>query len=102
MLDITHAQLTRMIWMDARLVGAGRLNRSDIMAAFGISVSQVAADIQRYAAINPGRLQYNRRARAYHARHASRPAFAPDARMAITHAVQIVMDRKSQMGAAHA
>ena len=88
--DRTHAQQTRLIWIDARLVGAGRLNRSDIMAAFRISTPQASADISAYRHLNPGRLRYDRRAKTYHPNRNTLPAYPTALRMTVMQAVEAV------------
>jgi hypothetical protein len=88
--DLTHAQQTRMIWIDARIVGAGRLNRSDIITAFRVSTPQASADISMYDALHPGRLRYDRRAKTYHANRGTLPAYPADLRLTVVHAVEAV------------
>jgi hypothetical protein len=90
MADLTHAQQTRMIWIDARLVGAGRLNRADIIAAFGLGVGQAVRDIRMYDQLHPGRLRYDRRAKTYHANRGTLPAYPADLRLTVVHAVEAV------------
>jgi hypothetical protein len=43
----------------------GHLNRSDLVAAFNISVPQASVDIQKWIAANPGRISYNVHAKRY-------------------------------------
>lgn len=93
MADMTHAQMTRMIWIDARLVGAGKLNRSDIRAAFGISDPQANTDIRNYDRMHPGRLSYDTRAKTYHPRPGSSPAFKASLRLTVMAAVSAVSER---------
>lgn len=93
---MTHAQLTRMIWIDARLVGSRTLNRSDIMTAFGVSIVQAAADLKRYQSLNPGRLRYDRAARIYRTRTGSSPAFTASLRLAVTHAINAITDYRME------
>jgi hypothetical protein len=88
--DLTQAQQTRMIWIDARIVGAGRLNRADITTAFKVSVPQAAADIRMYDQLHPGRLRYDRRAKTYHANRGTLPAYPADLRLTVVHAVEAV------------
>lgn len=104
MLDMPHAQLTRMIWIDARLVGRGTLNRADLMEAFGISVAQAATDLRRYnAAVNPGRLAYDRKAKVYRIASGSKPAFTTRIRLNVFHTVDIVREVQASRskGSAH-
>ncbi|MDD8022403.1 MAG: hypothetical protein PHX82_04755 [Paracoccaceae bacterium] len=94
MAELNHAQLTRMIWIDARLVGAARINRSDIEQAFGISTPQAALDLRSYSKLNPGRLAYSRREKCYLTAARSRPLFATRTRLSVTHAVAIVAEQR--------
>lgn len=89
--DMTHGQITRMIWIDARLVGDGRLNRSDLMEAFSISQTQAVLDIKAYnTSINPGRLSYDRTAKFYRPVRGTKPAFTTPVRLNVFHSVKIV------------
>lgn len=55
----------RLEFIDFRLQWDGRLNRSDLVSFFGISVPQASLDIARYAEIAPRNLEYDRSARLY-------------------------------------
>lgn len=55
----------RLEFIDFRLQWDGRLNRSDLMEHFGISVPQASADIAAYAELAPDNLVYDRSARVY-------------------------------------
>ena len=92
MADLTHAQLTRMIWIDALLVSRGTIRRADIQAAFGLSEPQAAVDLRQYRLINPGRIEHDRKRRIYRTVNGSSPAFSTKARMALVHAVTVVGD----------
>lgn len=63
----------RLEFIDFRLQWDGRLNRSDLMEHFGISVPQASADIAAYTELAPGNLLYDRSARVY----VASPEFAP-------------------------
>lgn len=92
-LDMNHSQLTRMIWIDARLVGSGRLNRADLMEAFGVSVAQAAHDIRDYnTCVNPGRLSYDRKDKVYRPAGGTKPAFRMSVRLNVFHSVKVVRD----------
>lgn len=69
-------QERRLEFIDFRLQWDGRLNRSDLMEHFGISVPQASADIAAYSDIAPGNLAYDRSARVYVATEDYSPAFA--------------------------
>ncbi len=55
----------RLEFIDFRLRWEGRLNRSDLMAFFGISVPQASLDIAKYLELAPSNLTYDRSARVY-------------------------------------
>ena len=88
--NITHAQLTRMIWIDALLVGRGTIRRADIRAAFGLSEPQAALDLRQYRLINPGRIEHDRKRRIYRTVSGTSPSFSTKARMAVVHSVTVV------------
>lgn len=69
-------QERRLEFIDFRLQWEGRLNRSDLMEHFGISVPQASADIAAYSEIAPGNLAYDRSARVYVATDCYAPFFA--------------------------
>jgi hypothetical protein len=49
------------------LAWEGRINRQDLVARFGVSPNQATADLKRFAALNPGALIYDTRAKTYRA-----------------------------------
>lgn len=55
----------RLEFIDFRLRWDGRLNRSDLIGFFGISVPQASLDIARYTELAPANLMYDRSARVY-------------------------------------
>lgn len=63
----------RLEFIDFRLQWDGRINRSDLMNHFGISVPQASADIASYSELAPRNLSYDKSARVYIAT----PGFAP-------------------------
>ena len=44
-----------------------RINRADLVERFGVSPNQATADLKRFAALNPGALTYDTRAKTYRA-----------------------------------
>lgn len=68
----------RLEFIDFRLYWEGRINRSDIMRAFALSVQQASADIARYQKLAPDNLAYDRSAKRYLAAPAYRPVFKVD------------------------
>jgi len=59
------SQERRLEFIDYRLRWDGRLNRSDLIDFFGISVPQASLDIAKYAELAPHNIAYDRRERAY-------------------------------------
>lgn len=55
----------RQWWIAEHVAAAGKVNRADICGAFGVSVPQASADIQRWIAANPGVLTYDKSAKCY-------------------------------------
>lgn len=58
-------QEKRLEFIDFRLQWDGRINRSDVMEHFGISVPQASSDIARYIELAPHNLTYDRSERMY-------------------------------------
>ncbi len=55
----------RLEFIEFRLFWEGRVNRSDLMEQFGISVNQASADLNRYIALAPNNMAYDKSARTY-------------------------------------
>lgn len=55
----------RLEFIEFRLFWDGQVNRSDLMAAFGISINQASADLNRYLGMAPGNMVYDKSARTY-------------------------------------
>lgn len=70
------SQERRLEFIDFRLRWDGRLNRSDLMDFFGISVPQASLDISRYTELAPGNLVYDRSSRVYLASEGFSPLYA--------------------------
>ena len=68
-------QERRLEFIDFRLRWDGKLNRSDLVGHFGISVPQASADIASYLEFAPRNLEYDRRERVYVATPGFSPAF---------------------------
>jgi hypothetical protein len=66
-------QERRLEFIDFRLRWDGKLNRSDLMGHFGISVPQASADIASYLELAPENLEYDRSERVY----VATPGFSP-------------------------
>lgn len=65
----------RLEFIDYRLRWEGRLNRSDLIDFFGISVPQASLDIAKYAELAPNNLRYDRSGRVYLTGEAFAPVF---------------------------
>ncbi|MCO5340553.1 helix-turn-helix transcriptional regulator [Delftia tsuruhatensis] len=65
----------RLQFIDFRLRWEGRLNRTDLIEYFGISMPQASLDIARYLELAPSNLEYDRRSRTYVAGASFKPLF---------------------------
>jgi len=70
-----HGAQARLRFLDETAFWEGRLNRSDLMQRFGVSVPQATADLAQYQAMAPGNLIYDRHSKAYLAAPSFQPAF---------------------------
>lgn len=59
------SQERRLEFIDYRLRWDGRLNRSDLIDFFGISIPQASLDIARYSELAPANIRYDRSGRVY-------------------------------------
>ena len=55
----------RLEFIEFRLFWEGRVNRSDLMEQFGLSVNQASADLNRYIGLAPDNMLYDKSARTY-------------------------------------
>lgn len=55
----------RLEFIEFRLFWEGRVNRSDLMEQFGLSVNQASADLNRYIDFAPDNMVYDKSARTY-------------------------------------
>src|SRR6266498_672883 len=67
-------QQQRLEFIDFRLFWEGRLNRSDLIAFFGISRPQASLDLARYIERAPRNIRYDRQRKTYLAADAFSPA----------------------------
>lgn len=67
----------RLAFLEQRLFWEGRVNRSDLMERFGVSVNQASADFTRYQELAPRNLVYDKSRKTYVAGLGFSPAFAP-------------------------
>lgn len=70
----------RLEFIEFRLFWEGHVNRADLMDAFAVSVNQASADLNRYIAMAPHNMAYDKSARTYVRCAAFTPLFLkPDA-----------------------
>ena len=55
----------RLEFIEFRLFWEGHVNRIDVMQQFGVSVNQASADLNRYIALAPNNMVYDKSARTY-------------------------------------
>lgn len=55
----------RIEFIEFRLFWDGRVNRSDLTTAFGVSVNQASTDLNRYIGMAPDNMVYDKSARTY-------------------------------------
>jgi hypothetical protein len=55
----------RLEFIEFRLFWEGRVNRSDLMQQFGLSVNQASADLNRYIGLAPDNMIYDKSERTY-------------------------------------
>lgn len=65
----------RLEFIDFRLFWEGKVNRSDLIDFFGISVPQSSADLARYQELAPNNLAYDKSLKTYVAGSGYQPAF---------------------------
>lgn len=63
----------RLEFIEFRLFWEGRINRSDLIDIFGISVNQASTDLNRYLRLAPENMVYDKRVRTY----LRSPVFSP-------------------------
>jgi len=69
-------QQKRLEFIDFRLCWDGRLNRSDLIDFFGISLPQASLDLARYMEIAPENINYDKTGKAYLPSACFKPAVA--------------------------
>lgn len=65
----------RLEFIEFRLYWEGRVNRSDLVNFFGISVPQASADLTQYQEAAPGNIEYDKTAKAYVSTSRFKPVF---------------------------
>jgi hypothetical protein len=66
----------RLAFIEERLFWIGKVNRTDLVQRFGVSMSQASGDIARYLALDPPGLVYDKSAKHYVAGEDFRPVLA--------------------------
>lgn len=83
------SQFLRLVWIDSRLE-QGTINRSDIAAAFGMSIQQASSDLKAYQTDHPDRIEYDHRAKNYQRPCRAKPAYPQHLRLQVQSTVQAV------------
>lgn len=65
----------RLEFIEFRLLWNGRINRSELVEFFEISIQQASLDLAEYAALAPGNLYYDRQSKVYRAAKSLNPVF---------------------------
>ncbi len=73
--NVRWGQRKRLEFIDFRLTWEGRINRSDLIERFGISVPQASGDLALYQQLAPANMRYDKREKAYLAADAFAPLF---------------------------
>lgn len=55
----------KLEFIEFRLFWDGHVNRSDVIATFGVSVNQASTDLNRYISLAPDNMSYDKSARTY-------------------------------------
>lgn len=63
--DLRWGVERRLEFIEFRLFWEGQVNRGDLMEAFGVSVNQSSTDLNRYIAMAPTNMAYDKSARTY-------------------------------------
>jgi hypothetical protein len=73
--DLAWSTLRRLEFIESRLFWDGRVNRSDLMETFGVSVPQASLDLRQYMERAPGNMIYDKRRKHYYANDKFYPVF---------------------------
>jgi len=68
----------RLCFIDFRLQWYGKINRSDLVDEFQISIPQASNDLKRYREAAPRNLRYNKSEKCYYASNKFEPRFGTD------------------------
>jgi hypothetical protein len=75
--ELRWSEESRLRAIDATAFWEGRINRSDLIRRFGISVPQATNDLREYQARTQGNLRYDPREKAYLTEPGFKPLFGP-------------------------
>ncbi|ADZ68953.1 WYL domain-containing protein [Polymorphum gilvum] len=75
MLGLRWGVEQRLEFVETRLFWEGFVNRSDLIDTFGISVQQASTDLNRYLALAPDNMIYDKSAKSYVRRETYAPKF---------------------------
>lgn len=73
--SLSWSVLQRLRFIDFRLCWEGRINRGDLVDAFGVSVPQASNDLRRYLERAPGNMEYDKSQKSYFPSLAFKPVF---------------------------
>jgi hypothetical protein len=77
---LSWSVMRRLEFVEFRLFWDGHVNRGDLIEAFGISVNQASTDLNRYLALSPDNMYYDKSAKTYVRGPEYKPQFLqPDA-----------------------
>lgn len=86
------SQQRRLSFIEFRLSWEGRLNRSDLVDYFGISVPQASLDLAKYQELAPENVEYDRKAKTYRRGRRFAPTVnEPDAEQYLTAALGVAL-----------
>jgi hypothetical protein len=78
--DLRWSVERRLHFVEQQLFWVGRINRQDLIKKYGISMSQASADINKYLALDPRGIRYDKSAKCYVADETFHPLLTtPDA-----------------------
>lgn len=72
---LSWGALQRLRFIDFRLCWEGRINRGDVVDAFGVSIPQASIDLREYMERAPGNVDYNKSQKFYFPTPAFKPIF---------------------------
>lgn len=87
----------RLEFIDFRLYWEGRINRSDLVEFFGISVPQASTDLSRYQSMAPRNMAYDSSGKSYCVTDEFRPVFiSPNSDSYLSELLSVGMNLRSK------